>query len=365
MYTLPIKSAKPGMVVYADIYNYKNELVVKSNTQLTYEIINILSRQVLDDTISISEPGEIDMTRYMHLQANPHFQSFCEQYNRSLSKFINMLRTLETGLEFDASKLLSVRNDVMKTVANGEQLIDYLYNMMPGENEITYKHCFDCGLMCYNFGKWLNIAGNDLDNLTLAGFLFDVGKTKLPDDILWKPGKLTPGEYTQVKRHIHMGYELLYGRKLPPHVISVMIMHHERCDSSGYPARIPGERIDPFALIAAVADTYEAMTSPRAQRPALTPFQAIRAFEQQGLEAKYGKNITPILKRIANIYLDRRVCVTVPNAANRTVENSFTLNLEGRIVKVHEDALSRPTVLVGNTEYNMRTNQNAEIIRMI
>lgn len=92
------------------------------------------------------------------------------------------------------------------------------------------------------------------------------------------------------------------------------------------------------------------MTHPRAQRVALTPFQAIRVFEQQGLD-KYGPHITPILTRIAKMYLDRRVCVTG--------------NLDGRITEIHEDALSRPTVYTNNVFYDLRTKQGAEITRML
>lgn len=350
MYTLPIASVKPEMVVYEDIYNYENSLIVKANTSLTAGIISMLAKQGISE-VALSDPNEVDMTRYRHLHSNPHFQRFHAQYDQSLTKFINLMHILETGIDFNISTLLALRDNLMEYVADGEQFLDYLYNMMPNENVITYSHCFNCGIMCYNFGKWINISGNDLDNLTIAGFLFDIGKTKLPKDILWKPDKLTPGEYTQVKRHIHMGYELLFGREFPPHVISVLIMHHERCDGTGYPARIPAERIDPFALIAAIADTYEAMTSSRAQRLALSPFQAIRVFEQQGLEAKYGKNITPIIKRIANMYVNRRV--------------SITGGLKGIVSKIHDGEFSRPTVLINNFEYDLRTNQTAEIIGMI
>lgn len=349
MHTLPISSVKPEMVVYEDIYSQENALIIKANMRLTQEMINTLVKQGVKE-ISISDPGEIDMTHYRNLQADPRFQRFCKQYEQSLNIFINILHTLETGLDFNTLKILSMRDDLKDLVRDVDQLMDYLYNMMPDENEITYKHCFNCGLMCYVFGKWLNISGKDLDNLTLAGFLFDIGKTKLPETILWKPDKLTAGEYTQVKRHIHMGYELLFGKELPPHVISVMIMHHERCDRSGYPARIPTERIDPFALIAAVADTYEAITSPRAQRLALTPFHAIRIFEEQGIEAKYGKDAKTILTRIANIYLDRRICVTG--------------NMTGRIVEIHEDALARPTVSIHGFTHDLRANPNMEILRM-
>lgn len=349
MYKLSTQSLKPDMVLYEDIYSPADEIVFKANTVLTQENIQTLFEYNFDE-ILLSEPSEINMTRYKHLHQHPHFQRFNDKYAVTLDLFHKIMRTLDTGLELNIPKLISLRDDIISSVHNAEQLLDYLYNMMPNENEITYNHCFNCGLLCYVFGKWIGMSEEDLDNLTVCGFIFDIGKTKISDELLWKPDKLTPEEFIQMQHHIHLGYELLKSRKLPPHVVSVMIMHHERCDGSGYPARLKENRIDPFALIAAIADTYEAMTHPRAQRVALTPFQAIRVFEEQGLD-KYGPNITPILTRIAKMYMDRRVCVTG--------------NLEGRITEIHEDALSRPTVYINNVFYDLRTKQGAEITRML
>ncbi|MCI9386191.1 MAG: HD domain-containing protein [Lachnospiraceae bacterium] len=349
MYKLSTQALKPDMVLYEDIYSPAGEIIFKANTVLTQENIQTLFEYNFDE-ILLSEPSEINMTRYKHLHQHPRFQRFNDIYAVTLDLFHKIMRTLDTGLELNIPKLLSLRDDIMSSVHNGEQLLDYLYNMMPNENEITYNHCFNCGLLCYVFGKWIGMNEEDLDNLTVCGFIFDIGKTKISDELLWKPDKLTPEEFIQMQHHIHLGYELVKSRKLPPHVVSVMIMHHERCDGSGYPARLKENRIDPFALIAAIADTYEAMTHPRAQRVALTPFQAIRVFEQQGLD-KYGPHITPILTRIAKMYLDRRVCVTG--------------NLDGRITEIHEDALSRPTVYTNNVFYDLRTKQGAEITRML
>ncbi|MDE7477409.1 MAG: HD domain-containing protein [Lachnospiraceae bacterium] len=349
MYKLSTQSLKPGMVLYDDLYTPANTILFKANTALTLENIQTLYEYNFDE-IALSEPAEIDLTHYKYLHMNPHFQHFNETFAATVTAFHKIMRTLDTGLDLNIAKLLSLRDDILFAVINEEQLLDYLYNLMPNENEFTYNHCFNCGLLCYVFGKWLEMNEEDLDNLTISGFIFDIGKTKLSEELLWKPDKLTPEEFIQMQHHIHLGYELLKSRKLPPHVISVLIMHHERCDGSGYPARLKEDRIDPFALIAAIADTYEAMTHPRAQRVALTPFQAIRVFETQGFE-KYGKNIKPILTRIAKMYIDRRVCVTG--------------NLAGRITEIHEDALSRPTVFINNVFYDLQTKQGAEITRML
>jgi len=349
MYKLPVQSVKPGMVLYDDLYSPAKALLFKANTVLTQETIQTLYEYNFNE-LALSEPDEINLYHYKYLHTNPHFKQFVEAYTQSFNAYHKIMHTLDTGLDPNLTKLLSLRDDVICSTMNGEQLIDYLYNMMPNENEITFNHCFNCGILCYVFGKWLGMNDEDLDTLTMCGFFFDIGKAKIPDSIIWKPEKLTPAEFKQMQRHLHLGYELIKARKLPPHVVSVLIMHHERCDGSGYPAGLKEDRIDPFALIAAIADTYEAMTHPRAQRLALTPFQAIRVFEKQGFE-KYGPNIKPLLLRIANMYMDRRVCISG--------------NLEGRICEIHEEALSHPTVFVNNIFFDLRTKPEMEVLRMI
>lgn len=348
MFTLSTQSLKPGMIAFEDVYSPANVVLVKSNTALTQEKINLLNEYMIEE-IALAEPHEIQMTHYKHLHQHPYFQNFNNVYNESLSAYVRMMKNLFNGIDFNVPKLLSLKDAVMESVRNGEQLLDFLYNLMPNENEITYNHCFNCGLIGNVFGRWAGLDETDLDNLTIACFLFDIGKVKISDDLLWKPGKLTPEEFIQIQHHIHLGYELMRLKKLPPHVISVMIMHHERCDGSGYPAGIKKDRIDSFALIAGIVDTYEAMTHPRAQRLALTPFQAIRIFMQQGSE-KYGDKLMPIMQKIAASYVDRKVCMTG--------------NIIGHITEIHEEDPSRPTVFAGTVLYDLRTLPNVEIIRM-
>lgn len=349
MYKLSVHSVKPGMVLYDDVYNERKELLLKSNTELTADKIKMLIAEYIDQ-LTLAEPDEIGMTHYKHLHSSDHFQEFNVVYNQCLVHFGKILRTLDTGLNLNTDKLLTLRDDIMCSVMNGEQLLDYLYNMIPNENEITYNHCFNCGLLCYVFAQWCGFPKQDLDTITLCGFLFDIGKTKIDSALLWKPDKLSPEEYQQMQHHIHLGYDLIKNKKVPPRVINVMIMHHERCDGTGYPARLKADRIDPYAMLAAITDTYEAMTHPRAQRLALTPFQAIRSFEEQGFQ-KYGAyNTKKILTRIANMYVDRYV--------------ALNNKIEGRITEIHEDALSRPTIFSKNIFLDLRQYPDLEVVRM-
>lgn len=350
MYILPVNALSPGMVLYEDIYSLDKTLVLKANTYLTADKIELLVEHHIEN-VPLAEPLEVEQSRYEHLHNNEHFQHFNVIYEDAISSFIKLLRNFDTGLEVNLNKFISLRDDVLHSVMNGEQLLDYLYNLMANQNQITYNHCFNCGLLCYIFAKWCDFPESDLDTITLCGFSFDVGKIKIADDLLWKQGALSPEELIQMQHHIHLGYDLLKTKKnLPPHVISVLIMHHERCDGSGYPAGIKESRIDPYALLAGIVDTYEAMTHPRAQRTAMTPFQAIAAFEKQGLNKFGEKNARIILSRIATSYLDRRVCLN----------NGYVC----RITEIHEEMLSRPTVYYNKQYIDLRTHPELEIVRM-
>lgn len=349
MYSFPVSTLCPGMVLYDDLYAPNNTLLLKANTLLTDEKIQII-KDNLFETVTLAEPFEINITRYQYLYGSEHFKTFSIIYESCISSYKNLLHVLNTGLEVQVEKFLDLRNMILSAVKNEEQLIDYLYYMMPDEKQLTYIHCFNCGLLCYVFAKWCGVPEEDLDNITLAGFAFDVGKIKLSEDLLWKSGKLTAEEMTQLQHHIHMGYDLIKYKHFPPLVTNVLIMHHERCDGSGYPAGLKSEKIHPYALLAGIADIYEAVTHPRAQRTALTPFQAIEIFEKQGFD-KTGKDRTKkILSHIALIYLDRRV----------TLSN----NQIGRVCEIHGDFLSRPTIFCDKQLIDLREHPELQIVRI-
>ena len=147
MYKLSTQSLKPGMVLYDDIYTPAKTILFKGNTILSQENIQTLYEYNFDD-VTLSEPDEINMAHYKYLHLNLEFQRFNEVYTGALDSFHRIMRTLDTGLELNILKLLSLRDDILSVVQNGEQLLDYLYNMVPNENEITYNHCFNCGLLC-------------------------------------------------------------------------------------------------------------------------------------------------------------------------------------------------------------------------
>jgi len=122
--------------------------------------------------------------------------------------------------------------------------------------------------------------------ISMAASIHDIGKLAVPTEILSKPGRLSDAEFTIIKTHPQVGYDILKEAELPDVVAQVVLQHHERLDGSGYPQRLSGDDILPEAQILAVADVVEAMSSHRPYRPALGIDAALKEVEQ-GVGVKY------------------------------------------------------------------------------
>jgi len=139
-----------------------------------------------------------------------------------------------------------------------------------------YQHSFNVAVLAGIMGVAKGFNRNQLEELGVGALLFDIGMSKVPKEILSKAGALTPSERTVVENHTKEGFDIL--RKF--HDISIVsahcaLQHHERFNGSGYPRSLKGDDIHMYAQIVGLADTYDALTSPRPYRKRYTPNEAI------------------------------------------------------------------------------------------
>ncbi len=128
--------------------------------------------------------------------------------------------------------------------------------------------------------KELGLAEEEVEGITLAAHIHDIGKVSVPAEILVRPGKLSPIEWEMVKGHSKVGFDIVAGITFPWPVAEMILQHHERIDGSGYPTGLRGEEILLGARIIAVADTVDAMASHRPYRPAQGLGAALDEIEQ-------------------------------------------------------------------------------------
>ena len=128
----------------------------------------------------------------------------------------------------------------------------------------TYSHCLSSSIFSVLMGKQLGLKKNELQDLAIGHLLFDVGKLRLPERILKKESILTKTEELLARKHVDYSIKILEGTKgIKPSTIEIARFHHERFNGSGYHAGLQGKQIPLYARIAAIIDTYDAMTSAR------------------------------------------------------------------------------------------------------
>ena len=142
--------------------------------------------------------------------------------------------------------------------------------------------------LAITLGRELGLRENELETLSRAALLHDIGNLAVPDAVLVKPGPLNSVEYEQVKLHADEGALILTRLSSLCDVVPLVRHHHERWDGAGYPDRLSGEQIPLGAAIIAVAEAWTAMTSDRPYRPRLTAEQAVAE-----LAARRGTQFAP------------------------------------------------------------------------
>lgn len=337
-----------GMVIGEDVYSYQNELLYPKDTVVDDAVISKLTRYSIM-VVSIKEEIDYATTHFEKVRLSSEFKSFELTYNNCMSIFRKLINGfVEQGTPVKMSSLMDIYAKIASRARSGEQLLDYLYNMLPSEDDLTHAHCLNSALIAGVFGTWLGLSQEDTLLLVQCGFFYDIGKLKLPQDLLWKSGKLTDLEFTKLKTHTMLGFDILKNCDMDEHVIKATLMHHERCDGSGYPSKLRSSQIDVFAKYIAIIDAYEAMTSARTYRQSLNPFQVIDNFERGGYD-KYDETILkPILSHIAATQLGFKV--------------RLNNDVEAEIVRINEDRLTRPVLQSGDTEIDLSREADLDII---
>lgn len=338
-----------GMVIGTDIQNYKGEFLFEKGTKVDENVIAKLARHNVV-AVPIMEDVDFATTHFEKVRLSDPYKKFEAAYTQYLADYkMAMQQFVSNQAPVDTVFLLDIYRKLSGMASSGSVLLDYLYNRIPNEDELTYTHCLNSALIAGVFADWLVMSPQNKELLILSAFFYDIGKLKLPDELLWKAGKLTDAEYAMIKTHPVLGFEMMRTQHLDPHVMNAIFMHHERCDGTGYPYGLTKDQIDVFARHIAIIDAYEAMTSPRAYRKSLTPLQIIDRFEKEGLQRYDESVIRPILKRLA----DTQIGLTV-------VLNDDS---QWEIFVINPAKLSRPILKRNDTDFlNLSEHPDLEVV---
>ena len=146
----------------------------------------------------------------------------------------------------------------------------------------TYTHCVNVSIYALGFGAYLKLDKNKLNILGRAGILHDLGKKNIPNDIVNKNGRLTDAEFVTMKNHPSYAVDILkeFG-ETDQLILDAIEQHHEKLDGSGYPKGLKADEIHILSQIIAIADIFDALTTKRSYKDALTSYEALSIMKNE------------------------------------------------------------------------------------
>ena len=344
---------RPGMILGQDIYNLGNHLIAAKGTVLTDNIITRLQYySVLCAYVEDDVPKETAAEPEIHswVVDTKEFQEFQKQYDSDLETFRNDLNDIVGKNAGGSIDHMYEGVQRLASAGTGLNVLEMMRNLRKYDDS-TYTHAINVALICNIMARWLGFSEQEVELASMCGLMHDIGKLKIPSDIIKKPGSLTDEEYAIIKNHTIEGYRILSDRGIHQHICNSALMHHERCDGTGYPYKLHGSRIDHYAKLVAIADIYDAMTARRVYRGPMSPFDVIQIFEDEGLSRYDTRYIITFLQRVADSYMNAHV--------------RLNDGREGRIIYINRQEIGKPTVQCGSMIVDLRREKGLKIAQML
>lgn len=348
-------------VVSRDIFSEHGVLLIPAGTTLEAQHITLLiERRIHEIDIGIPSPDLAEQIESAPIspQITTQLQHvFREQELRE--HYIKVLGNIKALFESaDGTRIPPIDQiiDAYKTLSNIHVKQGYFFlqfNKLKGHDEYTYRHALNVSVISSLIGKIIGLPSDTVELLGVMGLLHDIGKMKVPPEILNKPGKLTPEEFEIMKAHTLYGYEMLKNIEgTNERILQSPLYHHERLDGSGYPSGLTGSQIPLEVQIIAIADVFDAIGSDRVYKEKDSSYFAALELMKEAYDYKLNIQIVlPFVYYLIEGYIGGIATLSSGEIAE--------------VMMIHTDEPHRPLLRIGSRYVDMRKARHLEIVNLI
>ena len=352
MKEIAIEELTVGFCLSKDIFNDLGNIILAQGTEVLERHIEYFRNHGIqyvyidDQDLQKIKSESIKITASdKHREINTNYAVVLDRFKKTYYQIQNKdfqfdIQTMEDDIK-PLIDLLTSDNDVLGSM-----------RLLAFRESYHFTHAVNVSMLGAMLGKWLGLNKSMIYSIALAGLLHDLGKTQVPQDILFKTGKLSEYEMEQVRAHSKLGYDLLKDNAtIPRDVLAAVLFHHERSDGSGYPSGLKEEQTPYIARIIGVVDVFDAVTSDRIYKKGVSSFQAFNIMKDESF-----RGLDPT---ITDVFMS--------NIASFFINNKVKLN-DGRIgevVYVNKFALNRPLIRTANDFVDLSTDYSLEIAEVL
>lgn len=335
-----IDECADGDIISKDILNNNGTPIVVQNTRVNlYTIKKLIS-------LGIQKVYIYDTCNTEQVQDNT-VTVFEKYYIKYLDEIKNLINKLTTGEKLDIRQLESISESIGSKVENAGEIVSLLQVLKSADN-YTYSHCINTAFYAMLIGKWMGGSQNEIKKLIQSGLIHDIGKVKVPPEILNKSDMLTKEEFEIIKQHTLWGYSMIETESnIDQDIKNAVLLHHERIDCSGYPFKASMNSVGINPRIIAVADVFDAMTSERVYKSAKTPFESFEMFLTVGVGMFDPDVVNVFLKNIITHFTGIKVML---NNGER-----------GEIIYIPPQRITEPIILSGGRYIDLSKSSELKI----
>ncbi|MFL0800082.1 MAG: HD-GYP domain-containing protein [Agarilytica sp.] len=197
-------------------------------------------------------------------------------YGEARGLVSDVLNNVKMGKAIDVTPVAELAEDINNSILNNPNALQCL-SQIREKDKYLLEHSVNVGILMSIFSTYLGFDKPTVKELTTGALLHDIGKIRVPSEVLNKPGALSDDEWVEMKRHVVYGQAVLTKSEgISDIAKSICALHHERLDGSGYPMGLVGDDIQIYGRIAAVVDVYDAVTASRCYHEGMSPFKAMK-----------------------------------------------------------------------------------------
>ena len=343
-----ISDLPDGCITETDIYTSNGVLLCPKLTIINKKVMETLKsyKGRIHVTISYTEP-EQPIDTIPEKDDSLDFSESLKTY--ALESITNIQNNLDNPREL-AKNAMDISHEINNVISHSKVLGINLSKLKISD-EYTYKHSVDVGTIAGLIAAHMGESERFVHDITISGILHDIGKEKIPKEILNKPSKLTDEEFKIIQLHPLYGYQILKPcRDLTEEIKQGVLNHHENIDGTGYPRKLNMQQMGKMEKILAIADVFDALTTQRPYKNAKTPAQSIEIMFT--MSNKFDMKIFRAFLDIVNAY---------PNGSIVKLSNGMS----GTVIRQNKSYPLRPVIQIENKKEPIDLSTNIEYLSTI
>lgn len=192
------------------------------------------------------------------------------------NRVVSLMESVKAGKSVDVRQVKGVVEPILESIIRNPEALMWL-TQMRHKDSYTYSHSVDNCALAIAFGRHMGLPKDDLNTLAMGLLVMDIGKMKVPAEVLNKTEPLSEAEFKLVREHVNHSVEILgKSEGINIDIVNIALTHHERFDGSGYPNGLVGVQTPVYGRIAGIIDCYDAMTSKRPYGDPVSPYTALQ-----------------------------------------------------------------------------------------